>query len=195
VLRKAVSIIVGSLCIAIGVNYFVIPYHLLDGGIIGIGLILNYTFGIQPGLAIILISIPLYILAFFSNRNYFYNGIHGLLISSLLIDFFHFISLWNTGAMPILISALIAGLFIGTGIGIMLMNKISTGGTDLLALIVSNITKINPGIFIFIIDCFVLLIGWFVIPEVTFFYSCIMVLTIDCTTYLLLKKFPSSRSN
>ncbi|RDW20914.1 YitT family protein [Oceanobacillus chungangensis] len=189
-LNKAISIIVGSLCIAIGINFFVIPYHLLDGGIIGIGLLLNYTYGLKPGLAIILISIPLYTLAFYYNRSYFYNGIHGLLISSLLIDFFHFISLWNTGEIPILINALIAGLLIGIGIGMMLLNEISTGGIDLLALIVSNITKLNPGIFIFIIDCFILLIGWFVVPELIFFYSCIMVLTVDCTTYLFLKLVP-----
>ncbi|RDW18664.1 hypothetical protein CWR48_10080 [Oceanobacillus arenosus] len=188
-LKIGISIIVGSLCIGIGVNYFVIPYRLLDGGIIGIGLILNYAFGLKPGFTIILVSIPLYIIAFNYYRSYFYNGIHGLLISSLFIDVFHFVSFWNSGEIPILISALLAGLFIGSGIGIMMANEISTGGTDLLALIVSNITKRNPGIFIFIIDCFVLSIGWFVIPEVTFFYSCIMVLAIDCTTFLFLKKF------
>lgn len=71
----------------------------------------------------------------------------------------------------------------------MLLNNISTGATDLLALILSKITKMNAGILIFFIDCIVLLIGWFVVTEVTFFYSVIMVITVGLTTSWIIKHF------
>lgn len=187
--KKGFALIIGSIFIAFGINFFVIPNHLLDGGVIGIGLLANYTLEVKPGLTIILLSTPVYILAYFYKRDYFYNGVHGLLISSFFIDLFHPVSLWNPEGGSIIIEAIIGGVLIGTGLGIMLLNNISKEGSDLLALILSNITSVNAGIYIFIIDCLVLFIGSFVIPEVTIFYSACMVLTIGLTTSTLIKKF------
>ncbi|OZU88708.1 hypothetical protein CIL03_10490 [Virgibacillus indicus] len=184
-IKKIVSIIIGSSLIAIGINTFILPNHLLDGGIIGLGLIAKYAFGLKPGLTIILLSIPLYVIAFFYNRTYFINGVHGLLISSFFIDLFHPLSL--TESAPILISSLTGGLLIGSGVGIMLISETSTGGTDLLALILSKITSINAGIYIFTIDCIILFFGWLFIPEVTIIYSSILVIMIGITTSTIIK--------
>ncbi|RLL43956.1 hypothetical protein D8M04_13765 [Oceanobacillus piezotolerans] len=188
-LKKAIAILLGSILIATGINLFVIPNHLLDGGIMGVGLIAKYALGVKPGLTIIILSTPLYLIAFFYNRSFFYNGVHGLLVSALFIDFFHPISYWNPSGGFLLTGAIIGGVFIGTGVGILLLNDISTGGTDLLALILSNITAINAGIFIFLIDCMVLLFGWFTIQKVSFSYSLIMVITIGLTTTGIISKF------
>ncbi|RKQ35502.1 YitT family protein [Oceanobacillus halophilus] len=188
-LKKGVAIIIGSTLVAFAINFFIITNHLLDGGIIGIGLLAKYIFGVKPGLTIIILSIPLYFIAYFYKRIYFYNGIHGLLISSFLIDLFQPVSHWNPEGGPILVGAIIGGILIGTGVGIMLLNDISTGGSELLALIISNITSINAGLLIFFIDCLVLLIGFFYIPPVTIFYSACMVLTIGLTTSTLIRNF------
>ncbi len=185
-LNKIISTLFGSCLIAIGINCFVIPHHLVDGGIIGLGLIAKYTFGLKPGLTIIILSLPLYIYAWFHFRTYFYNGMHGLLVSSCLIDYFHPLSTLNT--VPILISALTGGVVIGAGIGIMLYTKISTGGTDLLALMISKSTSLNVGMVILFIDGLVILIGSTVIKETTIFYSSLMVGVIGLTTSVITKK-------
>ena len=52
-IKKGLVILVGSVFIALGINLFLIPYKVLDGGIIGIALILNYLWGLKPGLMII----------------------------------------------------------------------------------------------------------------------------------------------
>jgi uncharacterized membrane-anchored protein YitT (DUF2179 family) len=188
-IQKAIAILLGSIFVAVGVNLFVIPNHLLDGGIMGIGLIAKYALGVKPGLTILILSSPLYLFAYFYNRSFFYNGVHGLLVSAFLIDFFHPISYWNFNGESLLMGAIIGGVFIGTGVGIMLLNEISTGGTDLLALILSDITSINAGVFIFLIDCMVLLFGWFTVQEVTFSYSVIMIITVGFTTSGIIKWF------
>ncbi|WP_373893255.1 YitT family protein [Virgibacillus natechei] len=182
-IKKIIAIISGSFFIAVGINYFVIPNHLLDGGIIGLGLIGKYTFGLQPGLTIICLSIPLYMIAFFYNRKFFYNGVHGLLISSFFIDLIRPLSLFED--TPLLISSLTGGLLIGTGVGLMLLTETSTGGLDLLALMLSKITAINVGVFIFIIDGIVLLFGWFVISEVTIIFSILLVFMVGLTTSVI----------
>ncbi|MFB4169893.1 YitT family protein [Virgibacillus sp. JSM 102003] len=188
-LKKIISILFGGFFIAIGINYFAIPHHLVDGGIIGLGLIAKYTLGLKPGLTIIVLSLPLYIYAWFHFRSYFYNGLHGLLVTSLLIDYFHPLSTWHTA--PILVSAITGGFLIGTGIGIMLLTKTSTGGVDLLALMIAKSTSLNVGIIIFIIDCIVILFGWTVIQETTIIFSSLMVTMIGLTTFTITKYYAS----
>jgi uncharacterized membrane-anchored protein YitT (DUF2179 family) len=85
-IHKIISIIIGSLLVAVGVNVFLVPYELLDGGSIGMGLILHYLTGIQVGLIVILMSTPIFIFAWFYNRSFFYNSLHGMIFSSFMID-------------------------------------------------------------------------------------------------------------
>lgn len=57
--NKAIIIVFGSLILSVGINFFLVPFDLLDGGIIGIGLIIKYILGIKVGLTIIVLSIPI----------------------------------------------------------------------------------------------------------------------------------------
>lgn len=70
IIEKMAAIIAGSMLVGVGINFFLIPYHLLDGGMIGIGLIFHYYIGLPTGLGVILSSIPLYIYAWYFEKNY-----------------------------------------------------------------------------------------------------------------------------
>jgi uncharacterized membrane-anchored protein YitT (DUF2179 family) len=85
-LQKTAAIIGGSLLISIGINFFLIPFKVLDGGLIGIGLIINYLFGAKVGLVMLFCSIPIFLLAWFQYRGIVYNSLYGLVISSVFID-------------------------------------------------------------------------------------------------------------
>ena len=71
-LRKLSIIVLGSLLIAIGTDFYLVPFKVLDGGIIGIALIMNYMFGFKIGLVIILCSIPIFRISWVRNRTFFY---------------------------------------------------------------------------------------------------------------------------
>lgn len=104
---KALAILTGSLLFSIGINAFLIPHELLDGGVIGLGLILHYLLEVRPGLMMILISIPIYLYAWFRYRSFFYNSLHGLLISSWMVDILSFLR--DIGKLPIVPSAILGG--------------------------------------------------------------------------------------
>lgn len=184
-IKKGIYVILGSVLIGIGINYFLIPNHLINGGMIGVGLIIKYAFGLKPGLTIITLSLPLYIFAFFRYKSYFYNGLHGLLISSFFIDLFHPLSLWPPTS--IIISAIIGGLFVGTGVSLLLLVNASTGGGDLLALMISKASSLNVGLVILMIDIIVILSGSIAIRETTMIYSFILICVIGGTTYAITK--------
>ncbi|MDP4171239.1 MAG: YitT family protein, partial [Bacillota bacterium] len=97
--------------LSLGINGFLIPHHLLDGGVIGLGLIIHYFFGMPTGLSIILLSLPLYALAWKFERRYFYFSLQGLIMSSTCIDLLSFLT--GRFHLAILPSTIIGGLLVG----------------------------------------------------------------------------------
>ena len=61
-ITRFLSIIIGTLLIAIATNAIIIPNHLLSGGISGIALLLHFLFNFKVSLLVILFNIPLLIL-------------------------------------------------------------------------------------------------------------------------------------
>jgi uncharacterized membrane-anchored protein YitT (DUF2179 family) len=184
-IKKMFVIFLGSFLLSIGINFFLVPFELLDGGIIGIGLIIKYLTGIKPGLAIVVLSLPIFALAWFYNRSYFYNSIHGMLFSSFVIDLLapSRVIIPEIQISPVF-SSVLGGIFIGLGIGIMLRHETSTGGTDLLAQFLSKIFKINVGIMIFIIDALVICLGGLLISKETFLLSSLTIIVVGLFTSL-----------
>lgn len=185
-IKKGLVILVGSVFIALGINLFLIPYKVLDGGIIGIALILNYLWGLKPGLMIILFSIPVFIIAWFNYREYFYNSLHGMIISSFLIDILQ--PLVGFIHIDAIYSSILGGVFVGAGIGLMLRFKTSTGGTDLVAQLLSVKTGVNVGILIFIIDSIVVLCGGLLLSVDTLLLSIITIFFVGVTTSFITRK-------
>jgi uncharacterized membrane-anchored protein YitT (DUF2179 family) len=172
--------VAGSTLLGLGIDGFLVPYHLLDGGIIGLGLIIHYFYGWPTGISIIFLSIPLYALAWIYERRYFYYSIHGLIISSFCIDLFSFMN--GKIHLSILPSTIIGGLIVGVGVGLMLRYETSTGGTDLLAQLITKLTTINIGIIIFFIDAVVVIGGIKVVGWEKFFYSFLTIICVGLMT-------------
>jgi len=185
-IKKGLAIIIGSVFLSLGINVFLTPYEILDGGIIGLSLITFYLFDLKIGLMIIVLSIPIFVLAWFKYKPYFYNSLHGLLISSVMIDLFK--PLRYSVLIDPMLSSVIGGIFVGIGIGLMLRFETSTGGTDLLAQFISDKTSINVGIVIFIIDAAVVCLGGIFISPKTLLLSIVTILCVGITTSALTKR-------
>ena len=165
---------------------FLVPHEILDGGTVGIGLILNYLWDLKVGLIVILLSIPIFIFAWFKNRIYFYNSLHGMLISSFFIDFLKpVVGLFEIEAIY---SSILGGVLVGSGIGLMLKFRTSTGGTDFIAQFLCDKTGVNVGLYIFIIDAMVIICGGLLLTTNTFVLSIITILSVGITTTYITKK-------
>nr|WP_263327305.1 YitT family protein [Neobacillus sp. Marseille-Q6967] len=181
IFQKLGATIIGSMLLGIGVNGFLVPHHLIDGGILGIALILHYFFHFQTGMTMIALSVPICLYATMNERGYFFSSLQGLLISSLCIDLFA--PLRNEFFVSNLGSALIGGVIIGLGIGLMLRYKTSTGGTDLLAKIISGKFSLNLALVIILLDGLVVLAGFSFLELDSFLYSCMAITTVALTTF------------
>lgn len=182
-IKKMAAVIVGSLLLGVGINVFFVPHHLLDGGMIGLGLIAKYVWNVQAGLTMIVLSVPLYVAAWFYYRPFFYNSLHGLLFSSWMIDVLSVLR--GVVALDPLWSAMIGGILVGAGIGLMLREETSTGGTDLLAQFIARLTNWNVGVVIFVIDACIISAGSLIIDSVPFVHSLVVVTVVGVVTTML----------
>ncbi|MEH6948935.1 YitT family protein [Bacillus sp. JJ634] len=174
-MKKLVVLLFSSVCIGIGLNIFILPLHLINGGIFGISLLIKYIWGIQVGHSMIMLNTPIYFLSLLYDKSYFINAILGLVFTSTMIDLLT--PLNGLLHLPMLISAILGGITIGIGVGFMIRLHISPGGIDLLALLISKSKAINPGIVMFLIDVFIIIVGIIILKDFKLIYS---IITISC---------------
>ncbi|GGE13555.1 hypothetical protein GCM10011571_13760 [Marinithermofilum abyssi] len=185
------TIWLGGSLIGLGVQLFITPHRLLDGGILGIALILQYLWGMHTGCSMILLSLPVFIFLSIVNRKMLISGLYGMLISSGWIELLEPMRGWLDWSL--LPSALIGGLLIGCGVGLMMCCETSTGGLDLLAQWIAQHKRWNAGLLIFLWDTCILACGsWFFDP-LRILYTFLTVSCAGLATSLLLlwKKNPS----
>ena len=173
---NVLSIIVGTFIAACGIALFSNPGKITGGGVTGVGTILYYTIGWDPGLVMLILNIPLYLLGFkvFGSKY----GVKVLLVSVLL-------SVWVsvlgqlTGYQGVLdyshelsrlLSGIAYGVLVGTGIGIVMRTGSNTGGTDIIAQVIAKYTPFNVGSVEFCLNAVVVCCGGLIFGiESTFF--------------------------
>jgi len=192
-LKKLVIIGFGSTMISVGINMFILPFHLINGGIFGISLLLNYVWGLKVGLMFILLNIPIYLFALKKDPIYFYNGILGAVVSGCLIELS--VPLSGIVQLPIISSVIIGAIIIGLGVGVMLRNHISPGGMDLLALLVAKWTNVNVGIIMVTLDAIIILIGLFLLQDARLLYSLLIISIIGMLATIITTYHPVKHVN
>ena len=147
--------IIGSLLYGAAMNIFLKPAGIVLGGITGISTTLNYLFSTPIGLGIIVINIPIIIISWriFGLRAII-NTILGILGTSIAVDTMTFLPVTITD--PLLCSVF-GGLCLGAGTGTLFARGYTTGGSDLISLILKRkFRQMSTGKLIMILDLVVI---------------------------------------
>ena len=157
--KSILTIIFGAAIYAFGLTYFVVPHHLFEGGATGITLITYYLFNIPISLMNLLINIPLFILAWkiFGSKT-LYTSLLGTISLSIWLAIFEKIPLHFNLEGDLVIVALVAGVLLGLGLGIIFNAGGTTGGTDIVARILNKYTNISVGKLLFALDFLILML-------------------------------------
>lgn len=143
-------VIVGAAIIAIGFNVFLLPNQVASGGVSGISTILHGLFGWNPGFIQYAFNIPLFIAGVFVLGKKF--GIKSF-IGTITLPFIVLLTnSWGPWTDNPLLGALFGGIVVGLGIGLVFKGNASTGGTDLLAQIITKYSGISLGTSVLLID-------------------------------------------
>lgn len=145
------SFIVGSLLYGAAMNMFLKPGGIVLGGATGISTTVNYLFHTPIGLGIIVINIPIIIISLkVFGLKALINTILGILGTSIAVDTMTFMPVTITDP---LLCAIFGGLCLGAGTGTLFTRGFTTGGSDLISLILKRKFKqMSTGKLIMIID-------------------------------------------
>lgn len=152
-------IVLGGVIGGISFNVFLIPHKLLSGGVSGIALILKYLFDFNPGVLIFVLNIPIFIAGYkFVDREFILLSLIGMTAFSISIDMFSFLR--NVIYInDTLLSSLYGGALSGIGTGIVIRNRASQGGIDIIAVIVKKYFSMNIGSTSFMINLIIVAIA------------------------------------
>jgi len=140
---RVLYIIVGSFIYSVAVNMLFIPHRLLSGGLTGIAIILEYLFSIPTEITVIILNIPLFIGGYrFLGRRFVYLSMVGIASMSA---FLYLTRGWTINVKDTMIATILGGLISGTGIGIVIKNRGSLGGTDIISLLINKFFSFSVG--------------------------------------------------
>lgn len=168
--RNYAFIVAGALLMASGYVFFITPNKIIPGGIIGLSIIIHYVTegmfswapsGLPVGALALMMNIPLVWIGIrVLGPRYGIKTILGFVLVAVFID--GLTLLWGNEPLvknDMLLSTIYGGALVGLGLGLIFKSKASSGGTDILAMILAKYTQVQPGRLLIYLDSVVVMIG------------------------------------
>jgi len=146
----------GLLVLSVAWTAFLLPHQISGSGVTGIGAIVFYATGIPMGYTYFAINVLLMIIALKSlGTSFGIKTIYGVVLSAVMLTI-----LQPLIPAPVVqekfMSAIIGGILCGSGLGIVFTQGGSTGGTDIIALVINKYRNISPGRIILYCDVIII---------------------------------------
>ena len=172
-IKRYFIITLALLMMAFGWTAFLIPNHVLGGGVSGIATLIFYATGISTGMSVFVINAILVLISLkVLGPSFGIKTVYSIVVASL---FFYILQRYITepmlaGEMPLFVdekflSAIIGGGLAGISIGIAFTQGGSTGGTDIVAMMVCKYRNISQGRVILICDIIIISCSYFVLES------------------------------
>jgi uncharacterized membrane-anchored protein YitT (DUF2179 family) len=153
--KKIIIVVMGALLNAIAMNFFLIPANIYASGFTGVAQLLSTLlksfapFDISTGIILLLLNIPITIIAWKKVGKSF--TIYSF-ISVILMTFFLEIIPITKVSPDILLNAVFGGVIVAVGVGITLKYGASTGGMDIIAMLLSRMKDKPVGTYLFLLN-------------------------------------------
>ena len=179
--KQVAPILLGTAIYAFGLLYFIIPNQLMEGGVTGITILLNYAFQIPIFLTTLILNLPLFLLGWkvLGAKQITYTGVG---IGALSFFLWLFERMINSGWIvpfttknDFILASLYAGVTLGLGLGIVFRFGGTTGGVDIIARICGRNFGWSMGQVILSIDIIIIGASLLYIPREQILYTLVAV--------------------
>jgi len=164
---KMYSVIVLGLAMYVfGVTAFLIPVRITAGGVTGISQLIFYGTGVPAGYPYFIINSFLIVLAIrILGTSFGLKTLFSMVVISLLLNIFPMF-IKEPLVKDLFLSSVLGGILCGVGLGITFNQGGSTGGTDIIAMIINKYRNISPGRIIMYCDVIIITSSYFVLSSV-----------------------------
>jgi Uncharacterized conserved protein len=187
-----VLIVCGIFLYCFALNVFFAPYHIVPGGISGLAIVLEYVTHIRKSIIIGIFNIPIFLLGLLIlGKKFVANTVLGAFLVPVFVELTSSI---GTVTKDVLLATVLGGVIGGIGIGMLLSNQASLGGTDTIAKMISKFIPKPVGKIMMTIDLLIVLSTLFVFGIEKALYGFVAVYIIGKVVDIYIKGFKDSKT-
>ena len=197
IVMQYLFIVLGIMLYCFSWTVFLVPKHIIGGGVVGLATIVYYLTGFPMGITNFVVNGILLIIGYrILGGKFGLNTIIGMTTASLSLILFQQVLEVNNMEyfkfenMELFTRAVLGGALSGIGIGICFVNGGNSGGSDIIALIVTKYRNVSPGSVILVVDAIVIA-GTLLVPNGLgvegMVYCCIVLVTFTYTLDLVVE--------
>jgi uncharacterized membrane-anchored protein YitT (DUF2179 family) len=192
VLKRGIFILLGAIMMALGIEVFLVPNMIMDGGIVGISIILYNLTDISLGLFIFLLNIPFFFLGYKQiGKTFAISTVFGITILSLATSYLHHVAAFT---QDMLLATVFGGIVLGAGVGLVIRYGGALDGSEILAILLNKKFPFSVGEFIMLFNVFIFAWGGFVLGWDRAMYSILAYVIAFKTIDIVIDGFDESKS-
>lgn len=181
----------GAFIAGFAIDSFLVPNKMIDGGIVGISIMLSYLTKANLGLLIFLINIPFIFLALQKlGKLFVFNTIFAISMFSIGINIFHHVLVTD----DLLLATVFGGVVLGIGVGLILRNNAALDGTEMIAIRLARKSGFSIGEIIMFFNIFIYICAGFVFGWDRAMYSILVYFIAYKTIDIVLEGLNESKS-
>lgn len=163
---------IGAFVVAVSFNTLIIPYHLITGGVSGLAIILNYLIKTPVSLMILLLNVPIFWWGYQEiNQRFLFYSLAGTVALSAMLPVTR--GLITVPQLDMVLAAIFGGVLNGVGLGLIFKFYGSTGGSDIIAVVLRKKKNLGLGEVTFYSNLIIIAISLMFFPIETGLYTII----------------------
>lgn len=162
-ISKLLFLFLGSALAGIGLEIFLIPNNVIDGGIVGISIMVGYMTKLPVGLFIFSLNIPFFIFGYNQiGKSFTLSTIFSVTMLSIWVSFLHPVP---GITHDVFLASVFGGIIVGIGVGLIIRYGGSLDGTEIIAIVLDKKTAFSVGEIVMFFNIFILssaglVFGW-----------------------------------
>ncbi|GGE07999.1 membrane protein [Marinithermofilum abyssi] len=161
--KRIILITLGALFVAVGLEIFLVPNRVIDGGIVGVSIILSHLTGVKLGVLLFLFNMPFFFLGYKQiGKTFALSTLYGVIVLSIGTAYLHPVEVLTE---DVLLASVFGGIILGIGVGIVIRYGGSLDGTEILAIMFNKQLPFSVGQVVMFFNIFILgsagfVFGW-----------------------------------
>ncbi|MFD0696945.1 YitT family protein [Paenibacillus sp. GCM10027628] len=162
-LRRILFMLIGSALFSVGLEIFLVPNNIIDGGVVGISIIISHLTHLPLGVFLVLLNLPFLLLGYKQiGKTFAISTLFSVIIMSIGSSLLHPV---QAITIDPLLAAVFGGIILGIGVGLVIRSGGSLDGTEIVAILVSKKTPFSVGEIVMFFNLFILgsagfVFGW-----------------------------------
>ncbi|TDG00808.1 YitT family protein [Paenibacillus piri] len=162
-LRRAFFMVVGSALFSVGLEIFLVPNNIIDGGIVGISIIFSHLFHVPLGVFLVVLNLPFLLMGYKQiGKTFAVSTLFSVVVMSLGTTLLHPV---KPITIDPLLAAVFGGIILGIGVGLVIRSGGSLDGTEIVAILFSKKSAFSVGEIVMFFNLFILgsagfVFGW-----------------------------------